>query len=465
MIKRKTFFIPLIIGLFLSFILLSSEQKPGPKEGCKGGGCDRVQEQRAKNMEASGSDRIINQSSKSNHFMKCIMGLIDSIASKRMSDHREILNEIEKIKINKMNKSDQIAMIESLIAPLKTPLSKYNRCHDEKHFNNWYNHYKCCYEKTQCGLLSRRTYTGPGLEMATVLTGQIESSDGIFLTIYLKSGLDILKEQENPIQYLIERMQSQDYSISPSPLINNFTPGISKIILFELLREKHHLDSQKTQKYMEDFNIFARRIHLKMKTPDDNFAHNHFKRRFQYSIHDGFFYGAQKENMVSMNNIGDSLSFDCSSFIQYCAFGIESFSPYENGENKKGDKTFRITTNHFVQTAKKQKSRPSSFDIEFAAYQNLDRSFNFERLYCESQLRPGDMVVYLGHIFIFIGYKVDSSGKIRLHSIEASGNENRTVGAFTREIYEEKCHKYSFARDDDIKGKEEREAFIVRFKE
>ena len=78
--------------------------------------------------------------------------------------------------------------------------------------------------------------------MHAVLTGGIEEKDGegnrFVLPIYKEAGFDILNDVDNPIDFLISKLYPNEKKAGEYPIKENFTIGLSKIILFEVLRQK-----------------------------------------------------------------------------------------------------------------------------------------------------------------------------------------------------------------------------------
>ena len=246
-------------------------------------------------------------------FIQCLKNTMEEVEQRRASDRQHIVSEINTLQLSQIPKETQMEMLNTLMSD-----------------DSFYSYFETKY-KTGVGRIRNTyfTFTGPALEMNTTLKGEI-SQKGITKKVYEKSGIDVLNQKENPILFLMERMQSDQYHWEPSPQNQNFTPGMSKLILFELIRTFHHNNSRNSDNYMQAFNAFAEKIKLGVVIPDEEFADDlSNKARFQYTINDGYFFSAKLNNIRPQP---DSLpmSLDCTSFFQLCAFGADSFEQTPN---------------------------------------------------------------------------------------------------------------------------------------
>lgn len=383
-----------------------------------------------------------NQTKLHNQFSQCVQDTLTEVQKRRENDRNIILQQINDLEISKIKKEKQLEMLRSLLGE-----------------DSFYSYF---YEQYQLGgnrLNTLSTFTGPAVEMSTALEGGIEQ-DGVFRQIYTQSGWDVLNQQENPIQFLIEQMKVNNYHSFPSPQDQNFTPGMSKLILFEFIRSAHHSNTLNSENYMEDFNQFAKTIQLGVIIPDSDFYSSRNnktnKARFKYTISDGYFLPATLSHMIP-GSPSLPMSFDCTSFIQKCAFGINSYLE---------EPSLKIVTIDFIRAYQVQNNiRPLPSQGRMRRSVNrINKTFNIEPLHCETQLSKGDMVVFPGHIFIFNGYQKHENGQFKMQTIEASGNQNRTLGLFERDIYDPSCRQFLWGRDDALPGGRIRDAFIVRFK-
>lgn len=385
-------------------------------------------------------------------FYQCANEVSKEVQNRRQSDIQNISQEIQRLKTAQLPKEKQMEILRSLIG-------------EDSFYNYFYNEYQ---ESRKLGgkTATRLTYQGPALETASALNGGREEG-GVFQQIYNQSGWSILDQKENPIEFLVQQMRSQDYSISPSPQNQNFTPGISRIILFEMIRSIHHNNSADSPNYMKDFNQFAQKMQLGLVLPESDFTPEETeeaersKARFQYTINDGYFLSAKPQNMNPTPPL--PMSFDCTSFVQFCSFGLDSFSQDPLSQNP-----LKIVTSDFLAAYKLQENPQAKLRLnsrEETSISNINKAFNIEPFTCESQLQKGDMVVFRGHIFIFDGYETGAGGQIQMKTIEASGNQHRTLGSFNRDIYNgpPECSQFVWGRDDLLKEKN-RAAYIVRFK-
>ena len=385
--------------------------------------------------------------SKFNQFYNCVNEVSNEVQQRRESDIKNILEEIQRLGVDKLSKNEQMELLEGLLG-------------EDSFFNYFRTEHNRGAGQRPTTLF---TYTGPAVEMASALRGAIEQK-GVIKQIYEQSGFDILRQQENPINFLIEQALSTDRHLSSSPQSQNFTPGMSKLILFEMIRSVHHNNSLNSEDYMVDFNEFAKQIKLGIVIPESDFISSNKeeleknKARFQYTINDGYFFSS-KLNQLDPRPPSHPMSFDCTSFIQFCSFGRNSFTQ---------DPNLKIVTTDFIAAYKFQNSSQISSRLnarERLSLQYIHDTFYIEPLKCETQLYRGDMVVYRGHIFIFDGYETHGD-QIQMKTIEASGNHHRTLGSFTRNIYSRppQCSNFIWGRDDALPGGKDRDAFIVRFK-
>ena len=383
-----------------------------------------------------------NQNKLHNQFSQCVQDTLVEVQKRRENDKNAILQQINDLELSKISKEEQLEMLRSLLGE-----------------DSFYSYF---YEQYQLGgnrLNTLFTFTGPAVEMSTALEGGIEQ-DGVFKQVYTQSGWDVLNQQENPVQFLVEQMKVNNYHIFPSPQDQNFTPGMSKLILFELIRSVHHRNTLNSENYMEDFNQFAKTIQLGVVIPDSDFYSNKDyktnKARFKYTINDGYFLSATVSHM-NPGSLSLPMSFDCISFIQKCAFGIDSYLE---------EPSLKLVTRDFIRAYQVRNNihpLPSHRRMR-QSVNKINETFDMEPLHCETQLSKGDMVVFPGHIFIFNGYQKHESGQFKMQTIEASGNQNRALGLFERDVYDPSCRQFIWGRDDALPGGRIRNAFIVRFK-
>ena len=375
-------------------------------------------------------------------FVQCLHGTIEEVKKRRSSDTQNILSEITKLKLSQIPKDEQMEMLRSLISS-----------------DSFYSYFEQQHKKGAGNRLNTYfTFTGPALEMNTALKGEI-SQNGVTKKVYEKSGIDILNQMENPILFLMERVQSDQYNWQPSPQDQNFTPGMSKLILFELIRTFHHNNSRDSENYMQAFNEFAEKMKLGVVIPDEEFGDDlSSKERFQYTTNDGYFFSAQLDNIQPQPN-SLPMSLDCTSFFQFCTFGADSFRQTPN--------PLKIVTGDFIRAYEMDTGTKPAPNHQRAiqSIRTIQNTFNIEPLTCETQLQKGDIVVYKGHTFVFDGYKKDKNGQLQIATIEALGNQDRTLGSFYRDIYDSNCNNLVWGRDDMLLDpKKERQAYIVRFK-
>ena len=374
-------------------------------------------------------------------FTQCLESTIEEVEKRRLSDRQNIINEINKLKLNQIPKETQMQMLNTLI-----------------NGDSFYRYFESQHSKgPRNKIRSYFTFSGPALEMSTALKGEV-SQKGVTKKIYEQSGIDVLDQKENPILFLMERMQSDQYQWNPSPQDQNFTPGMSKLILFELIRDFHHSNSQNSENYMQVFNEFAEKMQLGVIIPNEEFENDSNKTRFQYTINDGYFFSAKLDN-IQPEPHSLPMSLDCTSFLQLCAFGSDSF--------KKTPDPLKIVTADFIEAYEASKGLKPIPEHRRAAQsiRTIQNNFNIEPLTCETQLQKGDIVVYKGHTFVFDGYQKDENGQIRIKTIEALGNQDRTLGSFYRDIYDSSCKNFVWGRDDALLDPQhKREAYIVRFK-
>ena len=371
-------------------------------------------------------------------FVHCVQDVMREIQKRRESDKHNILREIEQIKLKQIPKEQQMEMLARLVGE-----------------DSFYSYFKNQYDE---GATQRPnifyTFTGPALEMKKAIEGRVYEN-GVFRQAYRQSGIDILIQKENPVDFLIQRLLSENYYLAPISQDQNFTPGMSKLILFELIREFHHNKSKDSENYMQDFNNFAAQMQLGVIIPPSDFINDSLNQaRFQYTINDGYFLGSKPHNMKP-DSSSLPMSFDCSSFIQFCSFGFHSF-------NQKPP--LKIVTSDFIYAYQSQQGLdiPSNPRVQNSVNQ-INSTYDIEPLTCETQLQRGDIVVYKGHMLVFDGYQENEIGQVKMKTIEAVGNQNRSLGVFTRDIYKSNCSGFLWERNA-FSGKEVENGFVVRFK-
>ena len=373
-------------------------------------------------------------------FYSCVQKVVSTIEKHRASDNRTLVNEIQSQGLHSMPKTEKIRLLYSLLGP-----------------DSFFTYFEGRYKKYDT-IFSHFTFIGAAIEVHAVLTGGIEEKDGegnrFVLPIYEEAGFDILNNVDDPIDFLISKLYSNGKKTGDYPLKENFTIGLSKIILFEVLRQKAREEGRISQ-----FNRFAKKIRLGLRLPRHEITGKDLNPDFEYTVHDGYFLGARSYHM-NVHSSNFQVSFDCTSFIQFCAFGIDSFEDSFNSMPISSDK-FKFITYDFVKIAKGQ---VYSNTREKLAMEVINENFDLEELTDESQLIPGDMIVFKGHMLIFKGYKRMSDGKVVLRTIEAMGMENRSLAEFTRKIYGPQCDQFLWTRDQAISG-DKIDAYIVRIKE
>ena len=370
-------------------------------------------------------------------FFNCIQDVVREIQQRRESDRNNILGEIKKLNLEQIPKEKQIEMLASLVGE-----------------DSFYSYFENQYDK---GAENRTnvfyTFTGPALAMRKVLEGKVYHK-GVFRKVR-RPGIDILNQKENPVLFLVQRMLSESYYLAPISQDQRFTPGMSKLILFEFIREFHHSESEGSENYMLDFNNFAKQMQLGVIIPESDFDDSLNQSRFQYTTHDGYFLSAKSHNMQP-DSSSLPMSFDCSSLIQFCSFGFDSF---------RQKPALKIVTADFIYAYQSQQGLqiPSDPRVQNSVKKIKD-TYDIEPLTCETQLQRGDIVVYKGHMFIFDGYQEDEIGQVKMKTVEAIGNQNRSLGTFTRDIYTSDCRSFLWRRGDALSGKEVKNGFVVRFK-
>ena len=371
-------------------------------------------------------------------FFDCVQDVVREIQKRRDSDKHNILEEVKKLKLNQLPKEKQIEMLAGLVGE-----------------DSFYSYFEDQYNE---GAENRTnvfyTFTGPALAMKKALDGKVYHR-GVFQQVYRQPGIDILSQRENPVQFLVEKMLSERYQLTPFSRNYEFTSGMSKLILFELIREFHHKKSKGSKNYMREFNTFAQQMQLGVIIPESDFIGDSLNRtRFQYTINDGYFLGSKLHNMKP-NSSSLPMSFDCSSFIQYCSFGSDSF---------KQRPALKIVTSDFIHAYQSQQGLdiPSHPRIQHSV-NKIKSTYDIESLTCETQLQRGDIVVYKGHMLVFEGYEEDEIGQVKMKTIEAVGNQDRSLGVFIRDIYRPNCSGFLWERNA-VSGKEIENGFVVRFK-
>ena len=459
MFKKIKFTFYICICVFISYKSLA----------CGLGSCDQISDYRSEkaSLDENASQQVCEDHSwpelksvseiiqsmnpnfgnnKFNQFYNCLNEVSNEVQQRRDSDIKNVREEIRRLGVDELSKDKQMELLEGLLGE-----------------DSFFSYFQAERNK---GAGQRPatlfTYTGPAVEMASALNGAIEQR-GVFKQIYKQSGFDILRQQENPINFLIEQALSTNRHLASSPQSQNFTPGMSKLILFEMIRSVHHNNSLNSENYMAEFNEFAKKIKLGIVIPESDFISSNNeelernKARFQYTINDGYFFSSNLSHF-DPRPPSAPMSFDCTSFIQFCSFGRNSFTQ---------DPELKIVTTDFIAAYTMQNDPELQSRLngrEQLSIQYIQDTFHIEPLKCETQLYKGDMVVFKGHIFIFDGYETNGN-QIQMKTIEASGNHHRTLGSFTRDIYTRpQCSNFIWGRDDALPGGKNRDAFIVRFK-
>ena len=381
-----------------------------------------------KEVQAARSNAMLEiflSSSQQREFAICVEAVKGNVEERRLADVGTLLAKVQQEGLRDWPKQKQLKLLQSLIA-----------------VDSFYSYFENLYQKNSKLSYSKYVFMGPAIEVYTSLTGGVEDIDkggnSIVYPVYQRAGLDILAEQENPIDFLAFKLVSKDRKIGFYSARENFSPGMTKIILFEALRQKARQEGE-----VAAFNQFAMKLKLGFRLPNNEAV----SVDFQYTAHDGYFLGATYYDMM-IYSAETQVSFDCTSFVQFCAFGLESFQ------------RLKVITYDFVGVG--LQSTPKD-PRQAKAMEAISEVFHVKKLKCESQLVPGDMIVFRGHMMIFKGYERAKNGLIVLKTIEAVGGEKRSLDEFSRRIYNPECNQFVWKRDQ-VFSKNEVPVYIVRFK-
>lgn len=277
-------------------------------------------------------------------------------------------------------------------------------------------------------------------------TRMVRLSDGnpVEAVKYERSGLDELQELKTPeaiFKHLKMRaFEDQDdsngaFPVSPRPTRSALTPAVAKLILFELIREKWKQQPEKVRELLEQISL-----KFDYNSPSGDREIN----LLSTSLHNGYFLGSTPDNFPSRESVPKSSGTDCTAMIQRCQkeAGLTT-SP-----------NFKLLSSRVVSMARDPNAE-SQFP-EIAEYKAL---YSVKPYECESDLQPGDTVVFPGHAFVFQGYKRDAKGTLQIATYEAIAGEYRSAGSTFREIYPgDACESPAFSSSGEKNG------FILRVK-
>jgi len=386
-------------------------------------------------------------------FNKCIKNTANHVLKRINADNKTILLQVAKKELLKLPKNEQMRLLKSILGE-----------------NSFYTYFKKISERTNKWdtPYSYYSFIGAASEVRSSLMNdeKVKNSKDqeVLLSTYKQSGYDILQNAENPFAYLLSKITEKPIKIGQNSIEENFSPGIAKIILFEIMRQQA-IEELK----LEEFNLFAEKVKLGIKLPEKEILGEDLGPNFQYSIHNGYFLGSKSSNM-NIKNKSIPISFDCTSLIQYCAFGLDSFDDNTTATslyNKKLHHKLKFITSDFIKAATGEipTEKDGKYDREGIAIQAINDHFNITKLNSESELLSGDMIVYEGHMLIFKGYEYKNDGSIAFKTIEAAGSSTRSMGELERDPYkpDSNCHNFQWKKSDQVKNVTT-QAYRVRIK-
>ncbi len=363
-------------------------------------------------------------------FMACLEEVDKTIVAHRKKDDKLLKEALLNAKLEGVS-LDEIKKIffssESEYALRKEKIAAEN---PEAH---WYRDY---------------TLSGPYQAMEESLRGTrvVGLADGtrIEASKYERSGLDELQELKSPdaIFNFLKKRAFDDHAentgafpVSPRPVRSALTPAVAKLILFEILREKWKQQPDRVRALLGD---------LSLKFDYNNPGGDREMNLLSTSLHNGYFLGSTPENFPTRESVPKSSGTDCTAMIQRCqAQAGLTMSP-----------GFKLLSSRVVSMARDPNSEAQFPEI--AEYKSL---YSVKPFACESELEPGDTVVFPGHAFVFQGYKRDARGSLQIATYEAIAGEYRSAGSTFREIYPgDACESPAFSSGG------EKNAFVLRVK-
>ncbi len=378
-------------------------------------------------------------------FNKCITNVLDVAFDRRNEDLIYLAKYIQEVDLIKIPKKDQMRLLHEILGP-----------------DSFYSYFKSRHYKWETPF-SHYSFTGAATEVHSSLKNFAYSrheGHKVNLPVYKRVGYSILSEQKNPFLYLYKKLFAKEIKLKARYFDENFSPAVSKIILVEVIRQIARENNE-----IHKFNEFASKFLLGMRLPENEINGENLNPDFEYSIHNGYFLGSKSFNM-DINDKTTPMSFDCTSLIQYCAFGLDSFDDAYSASTLDSPE-FKFISSDFVNSFNgyEVKAEDSgSYSRKSIAINNIRKKFEVLPLFCESQLMPGDMIVFKGHMLIFQGYKKRDDGSIAFMTIEAEGSATRSIGNLDREIYAEgkNCSVFQWRRSQILGAKVQ--AYIARIK-
>jgi hypothetical protein len=202
---------------------------------------------------------------------------------------------------------------------------------------------------------------------------------------------------------LIERIHARDViDLEDQAGVTSFQ---AKFIAFEFVRDA-------LRKNPASINGFYDRLSLKVTIPGDSEA-----RELGTSIHDGYFMASRLEWGSDGPDRARQLAVDCTSVVHACL----------TRENLSRLELTRFISNQLYQ----MKIGDSAPDFPFY---EVGPSSDFD-------LKPGDLLVTPGHVYVFQNFFRGSEGGFRMRTIEAVGGRFRRFGNLVRNLVQknERC--------------------------
>ncbi len=224
--------------------------------------------------------------------------------------------------------------------------------------------------------------------------------------------------------------------MSPRPVRSALTPAVAKLILFEILREKWKQQPERVQDLLGK---------LSLKFDYNNPDGDRETTLQSTSLHNGYFLGSTPQHFPARESIPKSTGTDCTAMIQRCQTQAGLVTSPD----------FKLLSSRVVSMA-----RDSDAEAQFPEIKEYKSLYSVKPYACESELEPGDTVVFPGHAFVFQGYKRDEKGNLQIATYEAIAGEYRSAGSTFREIYPgDACDSPAFSSSG------EKNAFVLRVKQ
>lgn len=218
-----------------------------------------------------------------------------------------------------------------------------------------------------------------------------------------------------------------DFILSTDNERKKLSPFIAKNMLFEYLRAKSRNPGH--------FQQLLKNLKLKYSYENPDPRKLIAKDKLHtVTLNNGYVLGAHQEWIESFGKKdGGTQGVDCTTLIQSCAEEVygKPWLVKASDPNKSTPDRMRLNSIYpFMMIDGKSDKVPAGVRDFYL------RHFQIRKVTSERELKPGDFVFTREHMFLFAGYKKDTStGKVEALTFEASGNEKRAVSVFYRQFY------------------------------